>query len=243
MGALAHSRAFAPRVCAVSIEPDNGARRALTLLPVNTDDMFNAITAHRLALADQLDVLTAQQWDAASLCEGWRVRDVLGHLVSILDLPTWKFLVGVFSLSGFNRRADTLARQYGDRHTAELLKLYRTLASKPMAPPGVGPIAPMADVITHTFDIAKPLGLPIIHAAEPARTVLTKMAGGFPGFVSKKRVAGLSFATTDLDWSFGRGPEVTGTVGDVLLALAGRKAGLAAVDGPGAAAFRDRPRA
>ncbi len=209
-------------------------------MPVTKDEMFAAITTHRLAVADQLDDLTLEQWNTATLCEGWRVRDVLGHLVSILDLPTWKFVVGVFSMSGFNRRADKIAREYGEREPAELLALYRRHAPRRIAPPRVGPAAPLSDVLTHTFDIARPLGLPPIHAAEPARLVLTAMCSGFPGFVPKKRVTGLTYTTTDLDWTVGSGPEVNGTVGDVLLAVTGRKTGLAGLDGPGVALLRDR---
>ena len=35
----------------------------------------------RTELADLLDTLTPEQWDAPSLCTGWRVRDVTAHLV------------------------------------------------------------------------------------------------------------------------------------------------------------------
>lgn len=33
-------------------------------------------------LADFLETLTPQRWDAESLCQGWRVRDVAAHVVS-----------------------------------------------------------------------------------------------------------------------------------------------------------------
>ena len=36
----------------------------------------------RDSLVNTLKSLTPQQWDAPSLCEGWRVRDVVGHLVT-----------------------------------------------------------------------------------------------------------------------------------------------------------------
>lgn len=210
-------------------------------MPLMTkDEMFAAITTQRLALLDQLDGLTPEQWNTASLCDGWRVRDVLGHLVSILDVPTWKFMIGVFSLAGFNRRADKIAREYGDRDPADLVTLYRKLAPKRMAPPGVGPIAPLTDVMTHSFDITRPLGLPAIYEPVAARAVLSKMAGGFPGFVSKKQVAGLRFSTTDLDWTTGTGAEVSGPVRDMLLVVAGRKAGLDGLGGPGVALLRER---
>ncbi len=34
----------------------------------------------RAALADDLAALRDAQWDAASLCEGWSVRDVVAHM-------------------------------------------------------------------------------------------------------------------------------------------------------------------
>ncbi|MGG7379082.1 maleylpyruvate isomerase N-terminal domain-containing protein, partial [Escherichia coli] len=39
-------------------------------------------TAERSDLAGFLGTLTAEQWQAPSLCVGWRVRDVVAHLIS-----------------------------------------------------------------------------------------------------------------------------------------------------------------
>lgn len=39
-------------------------------------------TAERTDLADFLATLTSEQWEAQSLCEGWRVRDVVAHVMS-----------------------------------------------------------------------------------------------------------------------------------------------------------------
>ena len=39
-------------------------------------------TAERTDLADFLATLTPEQWEAPSLCEGWRVRDVVAHVMS-----------------------------------------------------------------------------------------------------------------------------------------------------------------
>src|ERR1700693_3620101 len=38
------------------------------------------VAATYVALADLLDALAAQRWDTPSLCEGWRVREVVAHL-------------------------------------------------------------------------------------------------------------------------------------------------------------------
>ena len=39
-------------------------------------------TAERTNLADFLATLTLEQWEAPSLCERWRVRDVVAHVMS-----------------------------------------------------------------------------------------------------------------------------------------------------------------
>ena len=39
-------------------------------------------TAERTDFADLLADLTPEEWEAASLCEGWRVRDVVAHVMS-----------------------------------------------------------------------------------------------------------------------------------------------------------------
>ena len=39
-------------------------------------------TAERTDLADFLATLTPGQWEAPSLCAGWRVRDVVAHVMS-----------------------------------------------------------------------------------------------------------------------------------------------------------------
>ncbi len=44
-------------------------------------DVWAEVAAERNDLADLLETLTPEQWDAPSLCNQWKVRDVVGHLV------------------------------------------------------------------------------------------------------------------------------------------------------------------
>jgi hypothetical protein len=62
---------------------------------------------------------------------------------------------------------------------------------------------------------------------------------GFP-VGTKKRIAGLRLVATDIDWSYGTGPEVTGPSLPLLLAMTGRSAGLAGLGGAGLATLRSR---
>jgi uncharacterized protein (TIGR03083 family) len=45
-------------------------------------DIWDAVREERIDLADRLAVLGPPQWDSASLCSHWRVRDVLGHVTA-----------------------------------------------------------------------------------------------------------------------------------------------------------------
>ena len=207
---------------------------------VDEDEMFQALRAHRLALCDQLEGLTDEQWNATSLCGGWRVRDVLGHLVSVQVVPTWKFMLGVYSMKSFDRRADKIAREFGARSPQSLVDQYRSLAESKRGAPFVGLMAPLADVLTHSVDIQRPLGLPDVHASSAAETVLTRLAAGLQGFTSKKAARRLRLEATDLACQVGEGSDVQGLVSDLLLALNGRPAGFDALVGDGAATLRSR---
>ncbi len=47
---------------------------------MNRDDVWQTIDEERLSLADLFGSLSADEWETASLCTGWRVRDVAAHL-------------------------------------------------------------------------------------------------------------------------------------------------------------------
>jgi hypothetical protein len=57
---------------------------------------------------------------------------------------------------------------------------------------------------------------------------------------AKRRIAGLRLRATDADWHHGDGPEVSGPMTSLLLAMSGRKAALADLDGEGLATMSAR---
>jgi uncharacterized protein (TIGR03083 family) len=92
------------------------------------------------------------------------------------------------------------------------------------------------DVLVHSQDIALPLGRTLPLPPAPTRAALDRVwTMGWP-FHARRRLAGLRLVATDLDWSAGAGPEVSGAAGALLLLLTGRTAtALGALSGPGAA--------
>jgi len=79
-------------------------------------DLSDLAAAERRDLADYLETLTEEQWEQPSLCPGWTVRDVVGHLPSYDELG-WPAVLALFARSGFS-----LARcnQVGVEHSRRL---------------------------------------------------------------------------------------------------------------------------
>jgi hypothetical protein len=94
--------------------------------------------------------------------------------------------------------------------------------------------------VVHGEDIRRPLG---IKRAYPPEAV-TRSADFFRRsnllIGSKRRTAGLRLRADDLEWAAGTGPELTGPVLSLLMAMTGRAAALDDLSGEGAATLRSR---
>ena len=68
---------------------------------ISTADLWKLIHEQREKVGTMLGTLTDAEWEAASLCAGWRVRDVVAHMVET-QLMTPPRFVGRFAGAGFN---------------------------------------------------------------------------------------------------------------------------------------------
>jgi uncharacterized protein (TIGR03083 family) len=96
--------------------------------------------------------------------------------------------------------------------------------------------APCTDILVHGRDVAIPLGrrhdIPPQAAAVAASRVLSMRWP--PALPAARKVAGFRLIATDISWSAGEGPKVTGPMGAILLMCAGRLAALPQLSGEGA---------
>jgi uncharacterized protein (TIGR03083 family) len=199
--------------------------------------------ANRRLLADFFDSLDESQLETQSLCSAWTVREVLGHSAMPFSVGIGRLLWRTLLAGGsIDRAAAAIAEEQARRPVAELTGLLRTYAEKRVPAPGVGPMGQFTDHCIHLRDCARPLGLDADVPLEDWRAVLdwlpTKQAS--LGVVPAGRLDGLSLRTTDQDWSWGAGAEVAGPSEALAMALAGRPAALADLDGPGVARLRER---
>lgn len=135
---------------------------------------------------------------------------------------------------GFDGANAEAARILGRRPTSEIVDDLRRNAGNPFAPPIVGIVAQLTDVITHGQDIARPLGIDHVVAPAVVRPALDLSTGRRAGLVSPtKHRDGIRFVADDQDWSWGSGAVVSGSSTSILITLLGRAAGVDALDGPG----------
>jgi len=185
------------------------------------------------ALLELLAELAPEQWNAPSLCAGWRVRDVVSHVLMPYELSTPRFLAGlVANRFDFDRMANAWALR--DHRTAAELTAALGAHGK-FRVPGAGPEGELTHMVIHGLDIAYPLGRPYKISAEAANLTLDQLfTPRARGLVDADRFAGLSLVATDTGWRHGAGPAVEGSAAALILTLANRPAALRDLTGAGA---------
>jgi len=197
--------------------------------------MLAAIAAERRRIADLVESLSQAQLDVPSLCGDWTVKQVAGHLLAAVEVPRGEAL-GALVRSGFRlHRANALvAVEVARRPAAELADGLRRNADNPFRPPIVGYPGQLTDLQVHGQDMRRPLGLPHGLRLDRLRVSLDFLAGGRAiGFTPRRRLAGLRFEATDLDWRSGGGLPIAGPAEALAMAMAGRRTALSDLDGPG----------
>jgi uncharacterized protein (TIGR03083 family) len=182
------------------------------------------IASERRELAGLLGSLSAEQWDAPSLCEGWAVRHVVAHLTMPFRYSVPRFLLGIAKAGGsFRRMSDGVARRDGELPPARLIAAVADNAEHPWKPPGQGYEAALTHDVIHTLDITRALGLEWQLPAEPMTAVLKAITG--PPSLKHFGVDldGVRLEAVDLDWSWGSGAPMRGPAQDLALVLTGRR--------------------
>jgi uncharacterized protein (TIGR03083 family) len=201
---------------------------------------WELIHRERASMADTLAELKPSQWAEPSLCAGWSVHIAAGHILSGAEQTPLAFMTGMAG-SGFrfNALMDRNARRLGALPPGEIIERLRARTATTNGPPAPA-VTMLGEIVVHTGDILHPLGQARDLSPEALIASLEMYKGtGFP-VGTKKRIDGLRLVATDVDWSHGTGPEVTGPALPLLLAMTGRTAGLGALSGAGVATLRNR---
>lgn len=201
---------------------------------------WRLIDEERQRLDNVLAALQPGQWELPTLCGDWDVRHVVAHLSAAGSTATPGWLVNM-ARSGFNTdRHNTrlLAGQLG-RDFSETLARYRLARTRRIAPLGSSQ-GLLGEVLVHGQDIARPNNLALEPSAPAVREVAEFFAAKDFAVNSKGLVKGLALVALDNDFATGAGPEVRGSLLDLVMAMAGRREACLRLEGDGAAALAAR---
>jgi uncharacterized protein (TIGR03083 family) len=195
----------------------------------------------RADLADALEALGPGAFDQPTLCEGWKVRDVVAHMTATALLTPGAF-VGKLVGNGFSlekmvdKELNALEASNSDD---ELVALWRSRINTKNGPPGPS-AAMLGEVVIHGEDIFRPLGAYRVHPTDHLLAVANFYKGSSLIVGAKRRIAGLALKATDADWQHGSGPEVSGPLVALIMAMTGRKGVLTDLSGEGVAPLEAR---
>jgi uncharacterized protein (TIGR03083 family) len=189
-----------------------------------TDDLMPIIAAHRRAFGDVLEGMPGPEWDAPTLCSGWRVREVVAHMTMPFRLSAPLFLGEmVRSRGNFARMADRVARRDAQAPIGALLDGWRTNENTRWKPPGGGLPAALTHDVVHGLDITIPLGIEH-QVSEPALRVVLDHATT-PRSLKHfgLDLTGIRLEADDLDWTYGDGEPLRGGARHLLMVLMDRR--------------------
>lgn len=191
---------------------------------MDTERSWELIAAERRALADLLEDLTPAQWEAPSLCAGWRVRDVAAHVALTPQHPgLGAMLVGAVRVRGnLDRLNHDLAVDHAARPPERLVAELRDMAESRARSPITTLPNLLFDVPVHVQDVAVAVGSAHPMPLDAARAGVERVwRMGWP-FHARRRLRGRRLVATDSDWTAGEGEEVRGPTAALLLLLTGR---------------------
>lgn len=180
-----------------------------------------ATTLDRLALlADGFD---DEQWNAASMCSGWRIRDVFGHLIWRIGEPTGALASSIMRTDPIhpNRAIERIAIEFGSAEPETLIARLREIAAEKVRGEGRHDLTENVEAVVHSYDVTEALGIAI--RLSPRSTAAAAMQRLRTSAKVRRRASEIEFLATDARWCIGRGRPVEGTAGEILMDLYGRR--------------------
>lgn len=204
-------------------------------------DTWPVIHTERRALAADLKALDEDQWALPSLCGRWTVQDVVAHMTATAKItpPVFfaKLATAGFSLTRLQEK--DIAVETGGS-PADTLSRFEAVTESVKHPPG--PVDSwLGETIVHGEDIRRPLAIHHDYPADAVMEAADFYAGSNLIIGAKRRIAGLTLRATDAEWSHGTGPEVSGPLLSLVMAMTGRRAVAGDLTGDGVATMRARP--
>ena len=197
-------------------------------------DLAAAVADEYRALADLLEACGPAVWDAPSLCEGWRTREVVAHMTMPARYEGPAFMAELEAAGGdFTVLSNTVAARDGELSAAVLLGDLRSGVLHGWQPPGGGLEGALTHCVIHGLDITEAVPLERRVPTDRIARVLGIAAPDLFGV----DLGGVELRADDVDWSFGSGVRVTGPAQALALVVCGRRLPPGRLGDEGAARF------
>lgn len=199
------------------------------------------ICQEREALAADMGAIDEAAWATPSLCPGWTVRDVLAHMTALARMTPPKFFQKLIA-SGFSPsrlQARDIEQEKGSS-ADETLARFHSVSNSNNRLRAVPEKTALGETVLHSEDIRRPLGIQHEYPLHAVVTVVDAYKGSNLVAGTKRRIAGLALQATDIDWSTGTGPVVSGPMLSLLMAMAGRQAAIEDLKGEGVERLQSR---
>jgi uncharacterized protein (TIGR03083 family) len=198
------------------------------------------------ALADLIEDLPDEAFDHDTLCDGWKVRDVMGHMLvghtygaGTITKAMVKYRFNV-PKGSFEMSKDLAATLTPD----EIRTKWRAVVTDHTRR-GIAKTIPyrdgFLDHFIHEQDIRRPLGMDPASKPEVVTGALDALAGvKGPMFSTAKVVKGLKLEATDTGWTHGEGAVVRGPATALVMSAAGRPSAYDELNGDGVTVLTQR---
>jgi uncharacterized protein (TIGR03083 family) len=201
-------------------------------------DLTGAIAEEYLALAQVLSSSPVEVWDAPSLCEGWRTREVVAHVTMPARYGTAEFMAELETAGGdFTRLSNVVAARDGALSVDRLLDDLRSPVLHAWQPPGGGADGALTHCVIHALDIIEAVPLDRRIPDARIRNVLDLLSTPENPNPFGVDLSGLRLEADDMDWSLGTGDIVSGAGQALVLVLSARTVPHGRLGGPAAARF------
>jgi len=206
------------------------------------DPIWESVHQERAALIRDLGQLDPDDWAIETQCQGWRVREVVAHLIDTATTTPLSFLTAMVRAKfDFDRQNDLGLKRYNTSDPAELVALLGQVAERTSGPPQfMAPLASrLVEEIVHGEDIRRAVGLHRTYQAEDLKTAISYQATTstrFGGF--RENLTGKLLTAEDLGWSRGEGAQIVGPAVEILMLISGRAPRRGELTGPGLESLR-----
>jgi uncharacterized protein (TIGR03083 family) len=183
-----------------------------------------AVAAQYQALAETLALASEDSWNSASLCDGWRVREVVAHVTMPSRYAEDEFMAELERCAyDFTRISNEVAIRDAEASTDQLLADLRSEVLHQWLPPRGSYHDALNHVVVHSLDITVPLGMSRLASDETIRAILDGLTEGGVHARFGVELEGRRLEANDISWEYGSGDLLRGAAEDLALTLCGRR--------------------